>query len=572
MGLDILFVEPDRLSPDRVAESLHDLPPDLARALAALPSTDRQLADALRLAPTVSGLGPSNEAVPPAGPVRSTVVRELGADPRPYLPAFDGLVPSLAVELLRIANRRPAIEIITGRNGVEAVKVGDIALPTDRRGRVYPHFARPRPQTHISASALLDGRVDPASLEGNIVLLGVTGLGLTDVKQTPVGLVHGVEVHAQILEAALTGDLLRRTGLLDRLEPLIVLLAGLVVLFGFDYRRPLQAAVLQGALLIGLVACAFVAFRFGSLLVDTIYPAYSTTGLFAVMLGASLRAAEAAKRRLAGELQLERDAKARMEGELNAARAIQMGLVPRRFPPFPGRTDIDVFALIEPARTVGGDLYDFALLDNDRLYFSIGDVSGKGMPAALFMAMTREVLHSSALRHDGALDQVLAEANAKISAASADMLSEGGNMMFATAFAGILDLSTGELVFASAGHDAPIRLRAESAPESLEVLGGPPLGCVDDFPFPLERARLLPGDTLLLFTDGVTEAEDPARALYSSSRLMDLLHTDAPRDPTVLVRAVRDDLRRFVATAEQADDITMLAIAWPGPAPRVIAP
>jgi adenylate cyclase len=610
LGLDIIFSEPDRLSPDRLA-ALPGLPADIGERLAALPPSEAMLAAAFRRVPTVFGLGPLNEAVPPAGPVRATLVRVAGEDPTPFLPTFKGLlrslpiltaaergrgaltgepdpdgvlrraplvlvaeermVPSLTVELLRVAHRVPMLTVAASDIGVEGVEVAGLTLPTDRLGRAWPHFTPSLAHRYVSAARLLDGTADAAALNGAIVILGVTGLGLVDVKQTPLGLMQGVEVHAQMIESALAGSLLLRPALLQRWEFALVLLAGLVVALLLPFNRPLVAVACQVALAVALVGAGFAAFRFG-LLVDTVSPAYTATALFAVMLGASLRAAEAARRRLALELQREREAKARLEGELSAAKAIQMGLLPRRFPAFPGRTDIDLHAMIEPARTVGGDLYDFVLLDEHNLFFTIGDVSGKGIPAALFMAMTREVLHSAALRLRTRLDDILTEANAKISAAGVDMLSEGADMMFVTLFAGVLDLRTGELTYAGAGHDAPFVLDGRTPPRQLMPAGGPPLGCVDDFVYPLEQAQLAPGETILLFTDGVTEAQNAAKDLYSPARLEQVLTLQHELETRAVNGAVREDLRRFVAAADQYDDITLLAVRWlgPGVAPNLL--
>src|SRR5262249_46729738 len=183
------------------------------------------------------------------------------------------------------------------------------------------------------------------------------------------------------------------------------------------------------------------------LLLDGVYPALTLLAAFGVMLVATLRVAEE-------ELRRQREATQRFEGELAAAQAIQMGLLPRRFPAFPDHPEIDVYARIEPARIVGGDLYDYLLIDRDRrLFFVIADVSGKGAPAALLMAATKEVLREAVLKFGAALDGILAEANQKTLVASKELQTEGG--VFVTAVIGVLDLDTGALSYASAGHDAP---------------------------------------------------------------------------------------------------------------------
>ena len=210
---------------------------------------------------------------------------------------------------------------------------------------------------------------------------------------------------------------------------------------------------------------------------------------------------------------------------------------------------------------VGGDFYDFLQLDANRLFFAIADVSGKGVPAALFMAMSREVLRDAITRHAEALDRVFADANARISSSSSEMAGVGGNMMFVTVFAGVLNLASGQLAYVNAGHETPFVVRSGAPPMALDGEGGPPLGTIDGFAYPVERHQLESGDTLLLYTDGVTEAEDDSDAFYTAARLARLL-SSAPLDGArPLVEFVSEDVLRFSA-AEQADDITLLAVRW----------
>ena len=606
LGVDIIFAEPDRLSPGRLADSDPEIPAGLAGELSRLPSHESTLAAALRKVPTVLGVGVSNEAAHIAAvPMRVTMVLESGANPRPFLfthpnmlrslpelaaaergqgsiesetdrdgvtrrvPLFivvqGNLVPNLALEMLRVASGAGALGIVTGNEGVEGARLGSMFLPTDRRGRIYPYFTPAYYARYVSAADLLDGSYDPARLRGAAVLLGSSALGLTDENQTPLGLMPGIEVWAQTLESMLTGNLLRRPASMDLVEIATVLVAGLVIIFALPYESPRIA----GTALLSLVAILFVSalasFKSSKLLLDGFYPALSSMLVFGVMLSENLRVAEAGRRRLAAELQHEREIEARLDGELNAARAIQLGLLPRHFPGPPDRGDLEVFAAIEPARMVGGDLYDFVLLDPEHLSFAIADVSGKGVPAALFMAMTKEVLHTATLRYRNALDRVFNEANDKISAASEELGAGGANMMFVTVFAGILDLRSGMLLYVNAGHDAPFVIRAGAEPESLPLAGGPPLGTVDDFQYSIEQRQLAPGEMVLGYTDGVTEAQDSNQALYSAARLKQLLALAPATGSKAVVDFVRDDVRRFAAGAEQADDITLLAVRWLGP-------
>ncbi len=325
-----------------------------------------------------------------------------------------------------------------------------------------------------------------------------------------------------------------------------------MVIWLLRYARPMRAVAIAVALAAALFGVELVLFRFADLLFDSTFPVLTLLGALGVMLVGNLRAAQA-------ELTREREAKQRVEGELAAAQAIQMGLLPRRFPAFPDRHDIDVYARIEPARMVGGDLYDYLLIgESNRLFFLIADVAGKGIAAALLMAVTKEVVRDAVLTFGPALDRIVAEANRKTAAASAELQSEGG--VFVTAFAGILDLGSGEVTYASAGHDLPFVLGGGIGLRQLVTEGGPPLGAVEDFRFPIDHDRIEPGEVLLLFTDGITEAANADHTLYSSDRLAKVLVAAATVDARHVVAAVIDDVVRFVGGAEQADDMTVLAL------------
>jgi adenylate cyclase len=592
LGIDIVFAERDRLSPPEIARELPGLPSLLADQLAQLPSSDRQLAEALSEVPTVLPLVPGREdRASSSDPLRPAPIRQAGGDPTPFLKKYrsllrslpdlgaaaqgagaiaaesdqDGIVrrvalavsyegtviPGFALEVLRVGGAERSIVIDTGPLGIEGVRVGGIAIPTDGHGRAIPHFA-PRRARYLSALEILDPAFDPAELRSQIVLLGVAGLGIADLQQTPLGLVQSVDVHAQLIESILLDTLLRRPPYLDWIELATALAVGLGVIWLLRYDRPVRAAVIALATVAGLIGFELALFRFADLLFDGTYPAVTLLAAFGVMLVGTLRAAEA-------ELGREREAKQRYEGELATAQAIQMGLLPRRFPAFPDRPEIDVYARIEPARMVGGDLYDYLLIDGDRrLFFVIADVSGKGAPAALLMASTKEVVREAALKFGTALDRVFGEANRKTARASTDLEREGG--VFVTAFAGILDLATGDVTYASAGHDSPFVLGGDKGLRQLVTEGGPPFGAVDEFSYPMDHGRIEPGELLLLYTDGVTEAENADRKLYGIKRLAMALANAPAVDAQNIVDAVIGDLRRFIGAAEQADDITLLAL------------
>jgi serine phosphatase RsbU (regulator of sigma subunit) len=215
-----------------------------------------------------------------------------------------------------------------------------------------------------------------------------------------------------------------------------------------------------------------------------------------------------------------------------------------------------------PAREVGGDLYDFFMLDENRLFVLIGDVSGKGLSASIFMAVSKALYKGLMIRQpDADIGDIMKSANAEVSRDNAEML-------FVTLFAAILDLRSGELAYCNAGHDNPYRLRpGRTQPERIVDGDGPPLCVVSDFDYRSARCRLDAGEVLCLLTDGVAEAQDPAGALYGHRRaeavIIDLArHGTGPRE---IVIALQADALRFADGAEPNDDMTILALRWNGP-------
>jgi len=249
-------------------------------------------------------------------------------------------------------------------------------------------------------------------------------------------------------------------------------------------------------------------------------------------------------------------AKERMESELKIAKNIQMSFLPKRFPPFPDISHFDLHAALAPAREVGGDLYDFFLLDETHLFFSVGDVSGKGVPAALFMAVTKTLIKGNAESDTDPAD-ILTKVNA-------ELCVDNEQLLFVTMFCAILDFTTGELVFSNAGHNPPVLLRADGATEFLALPRGVFLGVMDEAVYRTGRITLAPGDALLVYTDGVTEAMNEAEQLYSSARLLDLLRAANRTDATGLTNTVMESVLAYEGDAPQADDITVLGLVYKG--------
>ena len=253
------------------------------------------------------------------------------------------------------------------------------------------------------------------------------------------------------------------------------------------------------------------------------------------------------------ELKQTTASKERIESELRIAREIQLGMVPKIFPPFPERDDVDLFAKLIPAKEVGGDLYDF-FIEDDKFYFIVGDVSGKGIPASLVMAVTCRLFRTVAAHF---------HTPAEIVTALNDALSENNESnMFCTAFLGVLDLKTGVMRYCNAGHNAPVVMHPSGNVEFMEVQSNLPLGLFGGFPYEGQECTLERGTSIFLYTDGVTEAENKEKALYSDERLLQQLIVTQKESPRSIVDSVLADIESHVAGAEQSDDITIMSFNY----------
>lgn len=253
-------------------------------------------------------------------------------------------------------------------------------------------------------------------------------------------------------------------------------------------------------------------------------------------------------------------AKERIEGELSAARSIQMGMLPDCFA-LPDHAECDLHAMLEPAKAVGGDLFDFFLLDERRLFILIGDVSDKGVPAALFMAVTKTLFSVEARRNSASVGRIMERVNATL-------CQNNPEGMFVTVFAGILDLRTGELTYSDGGHERPLVLRRNGQPELVEKkLGGLVLGFDPDAGYAEDTLYLAPGEGLVIYTDGVSEAMNARHEMFMVTRLNEAL---APvcceASAQAVIANVIGSVRSFVGDHPQSDDITLLALRWRGPA------
>ncbi len=250
----------------------------------------------------------------------------------------------------------------------------------------------------------------------------------------------------------------------------------------------------------------------------------------------------------------------RLENELQLATNIQASVLPHTFPAFPERSEFDIYASMTPAKEVGGDFYDFFLIDDDHLGLVMADVSGKGVPAALFMMVARALIRAH-LQNGESPAKALGNAN--------EQLCEGNEAeLFVTVWAAVLEISTGNGVAANAGHEHPALRRADGAYELQVYRHSPAVATMEGMRFREHSFQLNPGDSLFVYTDGVAEATNAENELFGNERMLDALNVDPEAKPEAVLSNVMQGINAFVANAEQFDDITMLCLKYNGPADR----
>ena len=248
--------------------------------------------------------------------------------------------------------------------------------------------------------------------------------------------------------------------------------------------------------------------------------------------------------------------KERIGAELNVAAKIQADMLPGVFPAFPGRTEFDLYASMNPAKEVGGDFYDFFMIDDDHIGLVIADVSGKGVPAALFMVIAKTLIKNRALM-GGSPSEVLAYAN--------EQLGEGNEAeLFVTVWFAIIEISTGKGIAANAGHEHPALRKKDGRFELIRYRHSPAVATMPGMNFREHEFKLNPGDSLYVYTDGVTEATDSSNTLFGTDRMIDSLNKNPDANPETLLKTVRTDIDEFVGDAPQFDDITMLGFKYIG--------
>jgi len=603
LGIDVVFAERDRYSPEILAKHIPGMTADTR---ASLPDPDEKLARALEGPPTVLAVVGLSKALPGGRhPSKPLPVFDQDAARDRFLPHFvsalasrpviasgaagEGLinatpeqgqadnqrgvlrrVPTLAfvhelpflslpLEMVRVAlGTEGSVQTEEGPQGMQAIRIGDYRLPVQRNGELLLHFGRSSSNYYLSAADVLAGLHDPEIFRSRFVIIGFNSTGLQDRVVTPLGeSLPGVDIHAQVIESVLAGQALQRPYWLPWVEMAVLLGIGLS-LIAFIPRLRARYAVLSFALAsIAMLTGGYLAFFAARYLFDGASLLLLLCPPFISLLGNTLITAETLRRTAEAQLQQSREEAARMNGELDAARRIQMGLLPDTARLFPDERRFSVSALLEPARAVGGDYYDCFMLDDRRLCVAIGDVSGKGVPASLFMAISKTLTGTLTRRH--------AELGTALRDIEAELDRENPEYLFVTAFVGILDVESGHLDYVCAGHDAPLIVRnGQLLSIDTRDIAGPPLCAAGGYPFESAGMQLQAGDLLCLFTDGVTEATN-GNDMFGGDRLRAAIATCGTVPVQDCAPALRNAVRRFEAGHPPADDLTLLFLRWHGP-------
>ena len=394
----------------------------------------------------------------------------------------------------------------------------------------------------IGFSDLLEGDVDPAFFKGKIVLIGPYASGMQDACPTSLNraaLMQGVDIQANTIQAFQKGFYPRE---LNRaLELSLLFCVCLLVVFLFRKRDLRTVSILWlSACLLWLILCA-LCYRLGVIL-HLLWVPTAVTVLFLAAV-------------ILNYLRIRRE-KLRISAELDVARRIQADMLPARFPPFPERKEFSIYASMTPAKAVGGDFFDFFLVDDAHLGLVIGDVAGKGIPASLLMTVSMVLLRDHAMRTPSPAS-VLQTVNEIVCA-------RNDESMFVTVWLGILDLRTGDLTAASAGHEYPILKASDGSFHVYRDRHGLPVGAVDTAVYREYSLHLSPGSVLFVYSDGLPEATDRQNAQFGLERVTEVLNGAASADPEVLIRSVQKAVDSFVGSAPQFDDLTMLSLVWHG--------
>ena len=588
IAFDALFPEPDRAKPELFAKLYPELSEAASSEVSALPSMDEIFGQVIGQSPVVVARAGASKGIrdPRMLVVDAQIEGELpkGVDQWPAAitaipeledtalghglvngqPDSDGIIRSVPLVAKVAGQPMPGFALELARLGLDAqtirvspqnVELPGRQIPIDARGRMLLRFGTFPNENIVSAARVLGHGIPTDYFRDRIVLIGLAAEGTSDIVATPLASENfGVVVQAQAVDTILGGGWLARPQWAAWVEWGLAAIAALLALAAAWAGRWTRLAV--GAAFVLLPVGSWLAFERLSLLLDATRPLEIGGAALAGVVVGLFADSRRERERLRKALIQEQMEAAKTEGELQAAREIQMSMVPPRSALAAVDPRLDADALLEPARSVGGDLYDLARLDDDRVGFLIGDVTGKGVPAALFMAMSKALTSF-------VLNKQNADLGAAVSSINQELLRGGAGSLSVTMIIGILDLGTGALSLVCAGHEDPVTRRAGGDVESHRLEGGPPLGLVD-YAYPVEALTLSPGDALILVTDGITEAQNAGGALYGRQQVLD----DAARQEdgaSGICEGLQRAVRAFEGGIEPTDDLTVMVLRYRGP-------
>ena len=454
----------------------------------------------------------------------------------PEMNGADGHVPSMSWMAARL--------FLEQQEG-EPQEADDAGASADGRFFYIPYTGRPGDfYDGVSLSRLIRGEIPPDYWAGKIVLIGPYATALQDAYFTPIdkgAQMFGVEIQANMIQSFLENTTRRELPQLPQLAVLFVLCAAAMMLF-------MNMSVLEASLLAGFLAamgpvCSINLYNAGLVT----HPLWAPVGVAVVyILAMAVHYMRTARERRALALEKERIA-----AELSLATRIQISALPKEFPK---REKFHVYASMTPAKEVGGDFYDFFMMDEDHLGLVIADASGKGVPAALFMVVSSALIRNAAMGEYSPA-KVLMTVNHQL-------CTRNPEEMFVTVWMGVLEVSTGRLTAANAGHEYPILKRPGKSFELFKDRHGLVLGAMDGVRYREYEIQMEPGTKLFVYTDGLSEATNASTVQFGTDRTIDALRGREDGSPEELVGAVLDAVEAFVAGAPQFDDLTMLCVEY----------
>jgi CHASE2 domain-containing sensor protein len=594
IGLDIFMPEADQTSPENVAANLPADQAALAARLRQLPSHDSQLAQALRRTPTVLGAaGFEIEAYATSAGLRTRPLQINGEDAMPYLRQYPRVLASLpelqaaaagqallsvdlenglvrrvplvqaingqpvagmAMELLRVASHSSAVEVDVSRHGIEQVGVADLRVPTQPRGDIWLHFARLESTAarYVSAIDVLSGRIDPERLAGRLVLIGLTGSGLNDMRTTALGeLVPGIEIQAQTIETLFDGRFLLRPWWMKWLETTLLLALGLLMIWFVPQTNSHFAVLLRTiprasmwltlAVNMLIISAGYWIFRNSGLLFDASAFFIVVSSVMGSLIASAFLEMDRQAKALAEEQHRLREDAALLAGVMGAARRNKLGN------PQPAATANDpryqVAACLQAATPIRGDFYDHFMLDDQRLCVVMGDASGRGVARSLFAEVNKNL-------------------PAKV---AAEGVADAPDEVFGALLIGVLDLQVGSFALLNAGHLCPWRLPLDgeiTQTRNAGQLAATSLARIEDFSAHTQHLQLAPGEKVCLCSDGVISAANTAQAGFSEARVATLLAQGRAATPAELVTSIHSELTRFAGDMAADDDWAALVVQW----------